>query len=75
MNILIACEESQRVCIAFREKGHSAYSCDIKDCTGNHPEWHIKGNVLDYLNVDYNQDPDNGIPFFTCDSVFHCVPC
>lgn len=75
MRVLVACEESQRVCIAFRERGHLAYSCDIKNCTGNHPEWHIKGNVLDYLNVDYKQDPDNGIPFFTCDGVFHCVPC
>lgn len=46
MKILIACEESQRVCIAFREMGHEAYSCDIKDCTGGHPEWHIKGDAI-----------------------------
>lgn len=50
MKILIACEESQRVCIAFREKGHEAYSCDIQECSGGHPEWHIPGDVLPILN-------------------------
>lgn len=50
MKILIACEESQRVCTAFRNKGHEAYSCDIIDCSGGHPEWHIKGNCLPLLN-------------------------
>lgn len=73
MNVLVACEESQRVCLAFRELGHIAYSCDIKDCSGGRPEWHIKGNVLDYLNADYTQDCDNGILFFTTDGKFHCV--
>lgn len=42
MNVLVACEESQRVCIAFREKGHNAFSCDIESCSGGHPEWHIR---------------------------------
>ncbi len=46
MKILIACEESQRVCIEFRKKGHEAYSCDIQKCSGNHPEWHILDNAL-----------------------------
>jgi hypothetical protein len=41
MKILIACEESQRVCKAFRDKGHEAYSCDIIETSGNNPEWHI----------------------------------
>ena len=50
MNILIACEESQRVCIAFRDKGHNAFSCDILSCSGGHPEWHICGDVLPLLN-------------------------
>ena len=50
MKILVACEESQRVCIAFREKGHEAYSCDIQECSGGHPEWHILGDVLPVLN-------------------------
>ena len=50
MKVLIACEESQRVCTAFREKGHEAYSCDIIECSGGHPEWHIQGDVLLLLN-------------------------
>lgn len=50
MNILVACEESQQVCKAFRMRGHNAFSCDIQDCSGGHPEWHIKGNVLPLLN-------------------------
>ena len=50
MKILIACEESQTVCREFRKRGHDAYSCDILDCSGGHPEWHIKGNVLKILN-------------------------
>ena len=48
--VLIACEESQTVCKEFREKGFEAYSCDIQDCSGGHPEWHIKGDVLDVIN-------------------------
>lgn len=50
MKVLIACEESQRVCKAFREKGHEAYSCDIERCSGGHPEWHIVKNVLEIIN-------------------------
>ncbi|MBO7677588.1 MAG: hypothetical protein J6S49_08745, partial [Erysipelotrichaceae bacterium] len=50
MKILIACEESQRVCIEFRKLGHEAYSCDIQECSGDHPEWHIMGDVLPMLN-------------------------
>lgn len=50
MKILIACEESQAVCIAFRERGHEAYSCDILPCSGGHPEWHIQDDVLAHLD-------------------------
>jgi len=50
MKVLIACEESQRVCTAFREKGHEAYSCDTQPCSGGHPEWHIQDDVLKHLN-------------------------
>ena len=46
MKVLIACEESQRVCSAFRELGHEAYSCDIIPPSGEHPEWHILGDAL-----------------------------
>ena len=49
MRVLVACEESQRVCIAFREKGHEAYSCDIQPCSGGHPEWHIQGDCVGLL--------------------------
>lgn len=50
MKILVACEESQRVCKAFRELGHEAFSCDILPCSGGHPEWHIQDDVLKHLN-------------------------
>ena len=50
MKVLVACEESQRVCMAFRERGHEAYSCDIQECSGGHPEWHIQGDVIAILN-------------------------
>ena len=46
MKILIACEESQEVCKAFRELGFEAYSCDIQECSGGKPEWHIKGDAV-----------------------------
>ena len=58
MNILVACEESQRVCTAFREKGHNAFSCDILPCSGGHPEWHIHGDVLKIMN------PSTYFPYF-----------
>ena len=47
--ILIACEESQEVCKAFRQLGHEAFSCDIIPCSGGHPEWHIQDDVLNHL--------------------------
>lgn len=50
MKVLVACEESQEVCKAFRERGHEAYSCDLQDCSGGHPEWHIKDDVTRLLN-------------------------
>ncbi len=54
MKVLVACEESQRVCIAFREKGHEAYSCDIEPCSGGHPEWHIQDDVLKHLDKGWD---------------------
>ena len=50
MNILVACEESQRVTTEFRRLGHNAFSCDIIDQSGGHPEWHIKQDVVPLLN-------------------------
>jgi len=54
MKILVACEESQAVTIELRKLGHEAYSCDIMDCSGGHPEWHIKGDVLEQLDKGWD---------------------
>lgn len=64
MKILIACEESQRVCTAFREYGLEAYSADIQEPSGSHPEWHILGDVLKVLH---------GGEFTTMDGAKHSV--
>lgn len=65
MKILVACEESQAVCKAFRARGHEAYSCDIIECSGGHPEWHIQGDVIPLLNGKCS--------FKTCDGAEHTV--
>ena len=65
MNVLVACEESQRVCIAFREKGHNAFSCDIEPCSGGHPEWHIMQDVVPLL--------DGRCSFKTMDGIEHSI--
>lgn len=54
MKVLVACEESQEVCKAFRERGHEAYSADLQDCSGGRPEWHIMGDCLPLLDGDCN---------------------
>jgi len=54
MKILVACEESQAVTKEFRKLGHEAYSCDILPCSGGHPEWHIKGDVLEQLDKGWD---------------------
>ena len=54
MKVLVACEESQAVCKAFREKGHEAYSCDIIECSGGHPEWHLQQDVIPLLNEKWD---------------------
>lgn len=73
MRVLVACEESQAVCKAFRAKGHEAYSCDIIDCSGGHPEWHIKGDVLDILNPTTKFDWNDTIEFETMDGQYHII--
>lgn len=65
MNVLVACEESQRVCTAFREKGHNAFSCDILPCSGGHPEWHIMQDVVPLL--------DGRCRFKTMDGIEHSI--
>lgn len=54
MRILVACEESQAVTIAFRALGHEAYSCDIIPCSGGHPEWHIQCDALELLKLRWD---------------------
>lgn len=65
MKILIACEESQRVCIEFRKKGHEAYSCDLLPPSGGYPQYHICGNVLNLLHANCS--------FATYDGIMHFV--
>lgn len=65
MNVLVACEESQVVCKAFRDKGHNAFSCDIQMCSGGHPEWHINDDVLPLLN--------GRCTFYTVDGQEHTI--
>lgn len=65
MKILVACEESQAVTKEFRNLGHEAYSCDIIECSGNHPEWHIMQDVLPLLN--------GNCEFYTCDGLLHKI--
>ena len=48
--VLVACEESQRVTLSFRELGYEAYSCDLQEPSGGHPEWHILGDVLKVID-------------------------
>ena len=74
MKVLVACEESQAVCKAFRKRGHEAYSCDIIECSGGHPEWHIQGDVLPLLQREDNGNNGwHNIYFSTMDSVEHSV--
>ena len=54
MKVLLACEESQAVCLEFRKRGHEAFSADIMDCSGPRPNWHIKGDVLDIINGEWD---------------------
>ncbi len=68
MKVLVACEESQAVTKELRRLGHEAYSCDIIECSGGHPEWHIQGDALKLL------DGDHHCLFWTMDGVGHITP-
>jgi len=59
-NILVACEESQRVCNAFRLRGFTSFSCGIQPCSGGHPEWHILGDVSPLVDGNCNFITENG---------------
>lgn len=63
VNVLVACEESQEVCKAFRERGHRAFSCDLQQCSGGRPEWHIVADASELL--------DGNCEFRTCDTHTH----
>ena len=65
MKILVACEESQAVTKELRALGHEAYSCDIIECSGGHPEWHIMQDVIPLL--------DGNCSFKTMDAVEHTI--
>jgi hypothetical protein len=74
MRILVACEESQAVTIELRNLGHEAYSCDIEPCSGDHPEWHILGDVLKVLKPhDMGYGIKEGINFATRDGVYRII--
>lgn len=70
LNVLAICEESQAICKAFRELGHTAFSCDLQDCSGGHPEWHIKGSY----EREIRYSPKYGSMFNTMDGEFHTIP-
>lgn len=78
MRVLVACEESQAVTKEFRRLGHEAYSCDLQECSGDHPEWHIMQDVLPLLNPSQVPIWDGsttikGIEFKTCDGKEHFI--
>lgn len=78
MNILVACEESQATTIELRKLGHRAFSCDIVECSGGHPEWHIMQDVIPLLNPSMIPIFDSslkikGIEFATCDGKEHFI--
>jgi hypothetical protein len=63
MKILIGCEESQAVCIEFRKRGHEAYSCDLQECSGGRPEWHLQMDIFEAIDM---KGWDMMIAFPTC---------
>ena len=76
MKVLVACEESQAVTKELRRLGHEAYSCDIIECSGGHPAWHIQGDVLPLLNPDVHTLHDSqyhGLYFQTMDGIKHRI--
>jgi hypothetical protein len=54
MKVLIACEESQAVCIEFRKRGFEAYSCDLQECSGGHPEWHYQKDIFEVIAMGWD---------------------
>lgn len=78
MKILVACEESQAVTIELRKRGHEAYSCDIIECSGGHPEWHIDADVLPLLDGNcsfYTQNGEHHVVAQKWDMIIAFPPC
>lgn len=77
IRVLVACEESQRVCTAFRERGFTAFSADIQEPSGGYPEWHILGDCFDVIAPGMHRLQDGkaykGIIFETMDGTVHMV--
>lgn len=71
MKVLVACEESQAVTTELRRLGHEAYSCDIIECSGGHPEWHTQGDVLPLIKQEEGRS--DGWYFCTMDGITHHV--
>ena len=79
MNVLVACEESQAVTKELRRLGHNAFSCDLQECSGGHPEWHIRGDALKLINPSwvhfYSDEPARrGIEFLTDSGKLTFIP-
>ena len=72
MKVLIACEESQTVCKAFRERGHESYSCDIQEPSGGHPEWHILGDALKAIDGGQITTMEQDYPWISTESDAFC---
>ena len=78
MRVLVACEESQAVTKELRRLGHEAYSCDLLECSGGHPEWHVMGDVIPLLNGDCDFNTINGDPHYIVgrwDMIIAFPPC
>lgn len=78
LKVLVACEESQRVTTEFRNLGHEAYSCDLLECSGGHPEWHINESVISILDGDCSfttMDGENHIIKGKWDLIIAHPPC
>lgn len=77
MNVLIACEESQAITIEMRKLGHQAFSCDLQEPSGGHPEWHVKGDVSDILHSPTTFLAMDGTKYegVTCDLIIAHPPC
>lgn len=76
LKILIACEESQTICIQMRLRGRECYSCDLQECSGGHPEWHIQGDVSNLLNPSHQWIPGDswyGFKFRTMDGTLRWI--